>query len=94
MNLAPHEHAQPTQKTAEFHQPQFIKKVVDDRVTTKRQIPQSKWRCDEAVEKSQIRFRKKKSGGFQLCNRTDAARAVPGNEAKANPSSKEFRRIA
>ena len=34
-NLAPHEHAQ----TVEFHQPQFINKIVDDRVTTQRQNP-------------------------------------------------------
>ena len=59
MKLAPHECAQTTQKTAEFHQLKFINKVVDDRVTTQRQIPQSKWREDEAVKMSQIRFRDK-----------------------------------
>ena len=41
MKLAPHKHAQTTQKTAEFSQPKFINKVVDDRVTTQRQVPQS-----------------------------------------------------
>ena len=44
MKLAPHEHAHMTQKTAEFLQPQFINKVVDDRVKVQRQVPQSKWR--------------------------------------------------
>ena len=44
MKLAPHEHAQMTQKTAEFLQPQFIYKVGDNRVKLKRQVPQSKWR--------------------------------------------------
>ena len=41
MKLAAHEHAQSTQKTAEFPQPKFINKVVDDRVATQRHIPQS-----------------------------------------------------
>ena len=40
MKLAPHEHTQ----TVEFLQPQFINKVVDDRVTTQIQVPQFKWR--------------------------------------------------
>ena len=46
MGLTPHEHARTTQKTAEFRQPQLINKVVDDRVTTQRQVPQSQWRFD------------------------------------------------
>ena len=33
-----------TQETVELPKPQFINKVVDVRVTTQRQIPQSKWR--------------------------------------------------
>ena len=44
MKLAPHEHAQTTSKTAEFPQPQFINKVVDDRVKVRRKVPESKWR--------------------------------------------------
>ena len=40
MKLAPHEHAQMTQKTAEFL-PKFISKVVDNQVKVQRQVPQS-----------------------------------------------------
>ena len=42
MKLAPLEHAQMTQKTAEFLQPQFINNVVDDRLKVRRHVPQSK----------------------------------------------------
>ena len=44
MKLAPHEHAQMKQKTAEFILLQFINKVDDDRVKVQRQVPQSKRR--------------------------------------------------
>ena len=50
MKLATHEHIQTgpdgpaDAEDSWFAQPQFINKVGDDRVTTQRQIPQSKWR--------------------------------------------------
>ena len=44
MKLAPLEHAQMKQKTADFLQLQFINKVGDDLVKVQRQVPQSKRR--------------------------------------------------
>ena len=80
-----------TQNTVEFLQPQFINKIVDDRVTTQRQIPRFKWRSDEAVEKSQIRVRAKVVDSSCPTEnrqwRTDAARAVPQSEAKSRSQS-------
>ena len=95
MKLVPHVHTRTTQKKAEFPQPQFINKVGDDRVTTQRQIPQSKWRCDETVGKSQIRVRAKVVDSScpteNRQRRTDAARAVLQSEAmsKSSPESSE-----
>ena len=67
-------------------------------MTTQRQIPQSKWRGDEAVKKSQIRFRyavvDSSCPTENRQQRTDAARAVIESEAKAKSQSREFRRRA
>ena len=87
MNLAPREHAQ----TVEFHQPQFINKVVDgDDAETNLTVQVERRRSSREVSVSS----QSQSGGFQLSNReqtTDAARAVPESEAKAKTQSREFR---
>ena len=72
MKVAPHEHTQ----TVEFLQPQFINKVVDDRVTTQIQVPQFK-------QSRSLRFDSETKVVDSSCptgnrqQRTDAADAVP-----------------
>ena len=91
MKLAPHEHAQTTQKIAEFPQPKFINKVVDDRVKTERHIPQSKW--SGTKQSRSLRFDAKTKWWTPVVQqRTDATGAVPEREAKSKSQSREFRR--
>ena len=77
MKLAPHEHTQ----TVEFLQPQFINKVVDDRVTT--QIQSHSSSEDEAKQSRSLRFDSETKVVDSSCptenrqQRTDAADAVP-----------------
>ena len=75
-------HERLTWKTVEFLQSQFINKVDDDRAKVQRQVPKSKWRCEETVDKSQNSVQRQNGGYPVVQQRTDATGAVPEREAK------------
>ena len=84
MKLVPHEHAQMTQKTAEFLQPQFINKVVHDRVKVQRQVPQS----DEMQQSRYLRIQFSEKWRIPVVQqRTDATRAVPESSEEDRAST-------
>ena len=68
-------------------QPQFINKVVDDRVKVQRQVPQSKWRGNETVDVSPKSVQQTKWRISVVQQRTDAARAVPKSSEENRDST-------